>query len=105
MNFESLERRTSARLGPRNESRWHGLDRPSWRSFFVALVALAAGLFLALYTGAAARVGHIFLVALSGSRSLPLAGLVALPIVPVLAGSSPLAGVCAEVPCRRPAPW
>jgi len=90
MNFESLERRTSARLGPRNESRWHGLDRPSWRSFFVALVALAAALFLALYTGAAADSGHIFVAVLSGIGALALAGWVALTIVPVLARRTPL---------------
>ena len=90
MNFESLERRASARIGPRNDSRWHGLDRPSWRSFFVALVALGAALFLALYTGAAADGGHIFLAALSGIGALALAGWVALTIVPVLARRTPL---------------
>jgi uncharacterized protein (DUF58 family) len=90
MNFESLERRASARLGPRNESRWHGLDRPSWRSFFVALVALAAALLLALYTGAAADGGHLFVAALSGLGALALAGWVALTIVPVLARRTPL---------------
>ena len=90
MNFESLERRTSARLGPRNESRWHGLDRPSWRSFFVALVALGAALFLALYTGAAADSGHLFVAAVSGLGALALAGWVALTIVPVLARRTPL---------------
>jgi len=90
MKFESLERRASARLGPRNESRWHGLDRPSWRSFFVALVALAAALFLALYTGAAADGGHLFVAAVSGLGALALAGWVALTIVPVLARRTPL---------------
>jgi uncharacterized protein (DUF58 family) len=90
MNFESLERRASARIGPRNDSRWHGFDRPSWRSFFVALVALGAALFLALYTGAAADGGHIFLAALSGIGALALAGWVALTIVPVLARRTPL---------------
>jgi uncharacterized protein (DUF58 family) len=90
MNFESLERRASTRLGPRNESRWHGLDRPSWRSFFVALVALGAALFLALYTGAAADGGHLFVAAVSGLGALALAGWVALTIVPVLARRTPL---------------
>src|SRR3981189_1788978 len=90
MNFESLERRPRTRLGPRNESRWHGLDRPSWRSFFVALVALAAALFLALYTGAAADGRHLFLGAVSGIAALALAGWVALTIVPVLARRTPL---------------
>src|ERR1700720_4972747 len=93
MNFESLERRASARSGPRNESRWHGLDRPSWRSFFVALVALGAALFLALYTGAAADGGHLFVAAISGLGALALAGWVALTIVPVLGWGTPLWGV------------
>jgi uncharacterized protein (DUF58 family) len=90
MKFESLERRANTRLGPRNESRWHGLDRPSWRSFFVALVALGAALFLSLYSGAAADGGHIFVAALSGIGALALAGWVALTIVPVLARRTPL---------------
>src|ERR1700720_2569975 len=93
MNFESLERRASARSGPRNESRWHGLDRPSWRRFFVALVALGAALFRALYTGAAADGGPLFVAAISGLGALALAGWVALTIVPVLGWGTPLWGV------------
>src|SRR3984893_8714610 len=90
MNFESLERRASTRSGPRNESRWHGLDRPSWRSFFVALVALGAALFLALYSGAAAEGGHLLLAGISALGALALAGWVAATIVPVLARRTPL---------------
>jgi uncharacterized protein (DUF58 family) len=90
MNFEFLERRATARLGPRNTNRWHGLDRPSWRSFAVALAALAAALFLALYSGAAAEGGHILLAGISALTALVLAGWVALTIVPVLARRTPL---------------
>jgi uncharacterized protein (DUF58 family) len=90
MNFEFLERRAAARVGPRNTNRWHGLDRPSWRSFAVALAALAAALFLALYSGAAAEGGHILLAGISALTALVLAGWVALTIVPVLARRTPL---------------
>jgi uncharacterized protein (DUF58 family) len=90
MDFKFLERRTSARVGPRNEKSWHGLDRPSWRSFFVALVALAAALFLALYSGAATDGGHIVLAGILALSALALAGWVALTIVPVLARRTPL---------------
>jgi uncharacterized protein (DUF58 family) len=90
MDFKFLERRTSARVGPRNEKSWHGLDRPSWRSFFVALVALAAALFLALYSGAATDGGHIVLAGVLALSALALAGWVALTIVPVLARRTPL---------------
>src|SRR3977135_4522084 len=90
MNFETLERRAIARVGPPQNQRWHGLDRPSWRSFAVALVALAAALFMALYSGAAAEGGHLLLAGISALAALALAGWVALTIVPVLARRTPL---------------
>jgi uncharacterized protein (DUF58 family) len=69
---------------------WHGLDRPGWRSFAIAMVALAAALFLALYSGAAAEGGHLLLAGISALAALALAGWVALTIVPVLARRTPL---------------
>ena len=90
MNFETLERRAMARVGPPQNQRWHGLDRPSWRSFAVALVALGAALFMALYSGAAAEGGHLLLAGISALAALALAGWVALTIVPVLARRTPL---------------
>jgi len=90
MNFETLERRTTARVGPPQNKRWHGLDRPSWRSFFIALVALGVALFLALYSGAAAEGGHLLLAGISALAALAVAGWVALTIVPVLARRTPL---------------
>ena len=90
MNFDVLERRASDRLEAPKNRRWHGLDRPSWRSFFIALVALGAALFLALYSGAAADGGHLFQAGFSALAALVLAGWVALTIVPVLARRSPL---------------
>jgi uncharacterized protein (DUF58 family) len=90
MNFEVLERRASDRLEAPRNTRWHGLDRPSWRSFFIALLALGAALFLALYSGTAAETGHLFIAILSAMGALALAGWVALTIVPVLARRTPL---------------
>jgi uncharacterized protein (DUF58 family) len=90
MKFDSLERRASDRFEAPRNTRWHGLDRPSWRSFFIALVALAAALFLALYSGTAAQTGHLVVAIASALTALALAGWVALTIVPVLARRTPL---------------
>jgi uncharacterized protein (DUF58 family) len=90
MDFKFLERRASARPEPSQNKRWHGVDRPSWRSFAVAMVSLGAALFLALYSGAAADGGHLFVAGLSALTALGLAGWVALTIVPVLARRTPL---------------
>jgi len=90
MNFDILERRASARPELSQNKRWHGIDRPSWRSFAIALVALAAALFLALYSGAAADGGHLLVAGISALVALALAGWVALTIVPVLARRTPL---------------
>jgi len=52
--------------------------------------ALAAALFLALYSGAAAEEGHLFIAGGSALAALVLAGWVALTVVPALARRSPL---------------
>ncbi len=90
MKFEVLERRASDRLDAPPNRRWHGLDRPSWRSFFIALLALSGALFLALYSGTAAESGHLVVAITSALAALALAGWVALTIVPVLARRTPL---------------
>jgi uncharacterized protein (DUF58 family) len=66
------------------------LDRPSWRSFAIAMGALAMALFLALYSGAAAEEGHLLIAGMSALSALALAGWVALTIVPALARRTPL---------------
>lgn len=90
MKFESLERRAPDRPESRKNKRWYGMDRPSWRSFFVALFSLGGALFLALYSGAAVEGGHFFVAAISAATALALAGWVAFTIVPVLARRTPL---------------
>jgi len=64
---------------------WQGLDRPGWRVFAIAMVALAAALLLAIYSGAAAETGNVWLAGTSALAALGLAGWVALTVVPVLA--------------------
>jgi uncharacterized protein (DUF58 family) len=97
MKFDFLERRASDRLETPKNTRWHGLDRPSWRSFFIALLALGGALFLALYSGAAVEAGHFFIAGLSALAALALAGWVALTIVPVLARRTPLRWLSTQI--------
>ena len=99
MSAEFVERRVGSPLlrkvvGASRAAQWtrlrETLDRPSWRSFGIAMAALAGALFLALYSGAAAEGGHLFLAGGSALAALVLAGWVALTIVPALARRTPL---------------
>jgi len=78
------------------------LDRPSWRSFAIAMGALAAALFLALYSGAAAEEGHLFIAGVSALTALVLAGWVALTIVPALARRTPLSWLTNQIDYKVP---
>ncbi len=69
---------------------WRELDRPGWRSFTIAMAALGIALLLALYSGAAAETGRLWLAGGSALAALALAGWVALTIVPALARRTPL---------------
>jgi uncharacterized protein (DUF58 family) len=94
MNPEFVERRVGPPLlrkvvGVSRAAQWGRLrqilDQPSWRSFGIAMGALAMALFLALYSGAAAEQGHLLIAGMSALSALALAGWVALTIVPALA--------------------
>src|SRR5713226_6250151 len=69
---------------------WRGLDRPGWHSFAIAMAALALALLLALYSGAAAETGRLWLAGAAALAALGLAGWVAVTIVPMLARRTPL---------------
>jgi uncharacterized protein (DUF58 family) len=106
MNTEFVERRVGSPLfrkavGVTRAFQWHHLrqtlDRPSWRNFAIAMGALAAALFLALYSGAAAEEGHIFIAGVSALTALVLAGWVALTIVPALARRTPLSWLTYQI--------
>jgi uncharacterized protein (DUF58 family) len=60
------------------------------RVFLLAIAALAIALLLALYSGAAAELGQIFLASSSALVALAVAAWVAVTLVPVLARRTPL---------------
>ncbi len=76
---------------------WRGADRPGWRSFGIAMGALAVALLIALYSAAAAETGHVWLAGASALGALVLAGWVAVAIVPVLARRTPLRWLAYQV--------
>ncbi|MBI3670997.1 MAG: DUF58 domain-containing protein [Acidobacteria bacterium] len=65
-------------------------DRSGWRSFGIAMAALVVALLLALYSGAAAETGRLWLAGSAALAALALAGWVGLTIVPALARRTPL---------------
>lgn len=106
MNQEFVERRVGPPLlrkavGLSRAAQWNKLretlDRPSWRSFGIAMGALAMALFLALYSGAAAEEGHLLIAGMSAISALALAGWVALTIVPALARRTPLSWLSYQI--------
>jgi uncharacterized protein (DUF58 family) len=106
MNPEFVERRVGPPLlrkvvGISRAAQWRKLretlDQPSWRSFGIAMFALAAALFLALYSGAAAEEGHLFIAGMSALSALVMAGWVALTVVPALARRTPLSWLSYQI--------
>jgi uncharacterized protein (DUF58 family) len=69
---------------------WSKADRSAVRAFLLSIAALSVALILALYSGAAAELGHIFLASTSALAALAVAGWVAATLVPVLAKRTPL---------------
>ena len=69
---------------------WANADRPAVRAFFLSLAALTLALVLALYSGAAAELGHTAMAGTAALAALVLAGWVAVTLVPILAKRTPL---------------
>jgi uncharacterized protein (DUF58 family) len=69
---------------------WAKADRPGVRAFFLSMTALTIALLLAIYSGAAAELGHLFLAGASALTALAVAAWVAVTLVPVLARRTPL---------------
>jgi uncharacterized protein (DUF58 family) len=65
-------------------------DRPAVRAFFLSMAALTVALILALYSGAAAQLGNLFLASASALTALLVAGWVSVTLVPTLAKRTPL---------------
>ena len=64
--------------------------RPGARAFLLSMAALTIALLLALYSGAAARLGNLLLASTSALTALVVAGWVAVTLVPTLAKRTPL---------------
>jgi uncharacterized protein (DUF58 family) len=69
---------------------WEKADRPGVRAFFLSMAALSVAFLLALYSGAATRLGNLLLANASAIAALVVAGWVALTLVPILARRTPL---------------
>src|SRR5271165_3728684 len=65
-------------------------DRPAVRAFFLSMAALTVALILALYSGAAAQLGNLFLASASALTALVVAAWVGVTLVPTLAKRTPL---------------
>jgi uncharacterized protein (DUF58 family) len=79
---------------------WQGLDRPGWRNFAIAMLALSVALGLALFSAAMAQAGRMLLAAVTAAFSLSLAGWVGVTIVPGLARRSSLQWIAYQVDYR-----
>ena len=79
---------------------WQGRDRPGWRNFGIAMLALSAALLLALFSAAVAQVGRIWLAGITAVLALGLAGWVAVAIVPALARRTSLRWLAYQVDYR-----
>jgi len=69
---------------------WAKADRPGVRAFFLSIAALSIALVLAIYSGAAAELGHLALASASALGALAVAAWVGITLVPVLAKRTPL---------------
>jgi uncharacterized protein (DUF58 family) len=69
---------------------WERADHPGVRAFLLSMAALSVAFVLALYSGAAARLGNVILASSTALASLVVAGWVAVTLVPVLAKRTPL---------------
>jgi len=79
---------------------WTGLDKPGWRAFAVAMLALAVALAFALYSAAAADRGWFWIAGGSATLALGLALWVAVTIVPALARRTPLRWLAVQINYR-----
>jgi uncharacterized protein (DUF58 family) len=79
---------------------WRGADRPGWKHFATALVALSVALILSLFSAAVAEQGRVWAAATTAAAALGLAGWVAITIVPQLARRTSLRWLVYQVDYR-----
>lgn len=79
---------------------WRRRDRPGWRNFGIAMLALSLALVLALFSAAVAQEGRIWLAAITTLIALGIAAWVAITIVPALAKRTSLRWIAYQVDYR-----
>lgn len=79
---------------------WQGLDKPGWRAFAVAMLALAVAMVFALYSAAAAERGWFWVAGGAAAAALGLSAWVAVVIVPALARRTPLRWLVIQINYR-----
>jgi uncharacterized protein (DUF58 family) len=79
---------------------WRRQDRPGWRNFGMAMLALSASLVIALFSAAAAQEGRILVASISTAFALGIAAWVAIAIVPALAKRTSLGWLAYQVDYR-----
>ncbi|HUK31673.1 MAG TPA: DUF58 domain-containing protein [Candidatus Acidoferrum sp.] len=75
-------------------------SRSGWRTFGIAMIALALAFGLAIYSGAAAQVGAVWAAGAAAIAALGLAGWVAITIVPALARRARIPWIAMRVDYR-----
>jgi uncharacterized protein (DUF58 family) len=81
---------------------WDKTDRPGVRAFLLSMAALSVAFILALYSGAAARIGNLLLASATALSALLVAGWVGVTLVPVLAKRTPLRWITYRMEYRLP---
>jgi uncharacterized protein (DUF58 family) len=79
---------------------WQRRDRPGWKNFGIAMLALSVALVIALFSAAAAQEGRIALAAITTVFALVIAAWVAITIVPALAKRTNLRWLAYQVDYR-----
>jgi uncharacterized protein (DUF58 family) len=69
---------------------WEKADHPGVRAFFLSMAALSVAFILAVYSGAASRLGNLVLASTTALAALVVAGWVGITLVPILARRTPL---------------
>jgi uncharacterized protein (DUF58 family) len=79
---------------------WRRLDRPGWRNFGIAMLALSVALVAALFSAAVAQAGRLLLASVTAALALGLAAWVGFAIVPALARRTSLRWIAYQVEYR-----
>ena len=79
---------------------WQRRDRPGWKNFGIAMLALSVALVVALFSAAAAQEGRILLAGITTVFALAIAAWVAITIVPALAKRTSLRWLAYQVNYR-----